>query len=87
MKSAKLDLLIISTLVAIIAVPFLNKAFHWDDVIFLDTAIAKLSAPLDQHVNNYQIGFRVFEKFRDTNGPFVSYYLAANHQASPGISA
>ena len=57
--------------------PFITKAFHIDDTLFLWTANHILSDPVDFYgFNANWYGFEMPMSLINKNPPFVSYYIA-----------
>jgi len=70
------DITILSVLVLLFTVPFLNQAFHWDDRDFIEQARATLANPLQFHIEDYSARGLFSNIYVFRHPPLLSYYLA-----------
>ena len=70
------DLLIIVLAVLLLTLPFINKAFDWDDREYIEFAQVFQDNPSQLHLENLDYKGNFYEQFRTTHPPGVSYYLA-----------
>src|SRR6266478_2599995 len=71
------DIILITGLILLLLLPFLGKAFHIDDPLFIRTARHILDSPADPYgfsVNWFGIEAPMWQTMR--NPPLASYYLA-----------
>lgn len=62
--------------VLLVTIPFLNKAFDWDDREFIEFAKVFSEHPLQQHLADLEYKGLFYEEFRTTHPPLLSYYLS-----------
>ncbi|MHB8792503.1 MAG: ArnT family glycosyltransferase [Thermoleophilia bacterium] len=67
---------IIAIAVLALTLPFLNKAFDWDDREYIEFAQVFKDDPLKMHLENLDYKGHFYEQFRTSHPPGVSYYLA-----------
>ena len=71
------DLLILFAAVMLLTLPFLNKAFDWDDREFIEFAQVLAEDPSQLHLEDLSYKGNYYEEFRTTHPPLLSYYLSA----------
>ena len=69
--------LVVGAVIALVAVPFLNKPFHIDDPFILYITANVLANPLDPFAGEVDwLGWPIWIFDQATNPPLISYYLA-----------
>ena len=67
----------VALLAAAVTLPFLDKAFHIDDVFFHHVTLNILADPLDPYAGEIDWWHQPMSLFRsDSNPPLLNYYLA-----------
>src|SRR3989338_45072 len=70
-------LFIVSFLVLMLTLPFLNKAFHFDDVFFIYVARQMVKDPLHPYSFDMEFAFNTAPATRMTDPPLMSGYIGA----------
>ena len=79
-------MVIIAVAVLVITLPFINKAFEWDDGEVIKFAEVFKDNPTQLHLENFGYLGRFNEQFRTSHPPGVSYYLAFYMKLGFGVN-
>lgn len=85
-KVSFLSLAVLLAVVCAVTLPFIHKAFHLDDTVFIWLAEEKLSDPLALGLPDHGYEGELFSEYLDTHPPLLASYLALLIKASGGAS-
>lgn len=80
------DLALVILAVLAVTLPFVNKAFDWDDREYIEYAEVFKDSPLQLHLENLDYNGHYYEQFRTSHPPGVSYYMAMFLKLGFGVS-
>lgn len=85
-RRLSIALLVLAAAVCAITLPFVNKAFHLDDTVFIRLAEEKLADPLALGLADHGYEGELFPEYLDTHPPLLASYLALLIKVTGGAS-
>lgn len=79
-------LLVLAAAVCVVTLPFVNKAFHLDDTVFIRLAEEKLDDPFALGLTDHGYEGNLFPEYLDTHPPLLASYLAILIKVMGGAS-
>ena len=80
------DLAILAAAVLLLTVPFIGKAFDWDDREFIEFAQVVAKDPTQLHLEDLSYKGNYYEEFRTSHPPLLFYYLSLFLRLGAGVS-
>lgn len=70
------EILILVAVVLMLTLPFINRAFDWDDGEFIEFAEVYSESPTRLHLDNFSYKGNHYEEFTTSHPPLLSLYLS-----------
>jgi len=85
-RTTLISLGVLLAVVCVMTLPFLGKAFHLDDTVFIWLAEEKLEEPASLGLEDHGYEGRLFPEYYDTHPPLLAAYLALLIKTCGGAS-
>lgn len=80
------DVLILTALVLVFCLPFINQAFHWDDRDYIEYTQAQAGDITQFHVLDYSYRGHFYWRLRNPHAPLLTTYLSLLLRAGAEVS-